>query len=572
MTGDVARFLSEDQRRRYGIYDQLREIQTRFGFLPLSELKSLAAKRGLHERDVHSIATFYPHFHMHPPKRAEVAFCDDMSCHLRGAREFRRRIESNFSERERADIHFRSVSCLGRCDAAPAVMLSDQVVDNIDAQSVTEDIRKALGGLPIEEPRSTGPSSRLASDPYETVSERYNTVRQLIESEDFANVVETLQKAGLRGMGGAGFPAHLKWIAVQKAEGTPKFVVCNADESEPGSIKDRFIMTSMPHLLVEALIIAGLTVGAKCGWIYVRHEYSQALSLLKQEIEKCYRSNLLGQSILGSNLSFELEVFVSPGGYICGEGTAILEALEGKRAEPRDKPPQPSSRGLWNLPTLVHNVETLTACVTILARGPDWFKAQGMNNASGLKFVGLSGHVNRPGAYEVPFGITFEELIEKYGEGMLDGRSLLAFAPSGPSSGYLPAAYASTPLDWTPLANLDSTIGSSGVVICAEGTCMLDMALNAVRFFRNESCGKCVPCRIGTEKMTLMLEQWARGEFSAEQLPALADLSTMMRTASICGLGQVAPAPILSVLKHFPGVVENHVRHGKCPSGACFQN
>jgi NADH-quinone oxidoreductase subunit F len=271
-------------------------------------------------------------------------------------------------------------------------------------------------------------------------------------------------------------------------------------------------------------------------------------------------------------LRFDLELFISPGGYICGEVSALLEAMEGKRAEPRDKPPQTGTHGLWQLPTLAHNVETLTAAVAILNRGADWYKSQGRNGAHGMKFVGITGHVNNPGAYEVPFGTTYTEVIKTYGGGISGGKKLLGFAPSGPSSGYLPASMAELPMEWSALSKVGSMVGSSAIVVCAEGTCMLDMALNSIRFFRNESCGKCVPCRVGTEKLTQMLTQWTRGDYRPEHMTAVRELADAMKSASICGLGQIAPVPVLSVLKHFPEQVEDHLQRRICAGGVCFKN
>jgi NADH:ubiquinone oxidoreductase subunit F (NADH-binding) len=346
--------------------------------------------------------------------------------------------------------------------------------------------------------------------------------------------------------------------------------VCNADESEPGTIKDRGIMENVPYLVIEGMITAGLVTGARKGILYIRHEYEGPKEVLQQEIDRCYQRGLLGPRILGSDLAFDLEIFVSPGGYICGEESALLEAIEGKRAEPRNKPPFPVTNGLWNQPTVINNVETFCLATVILARGADWYKAQGKNGSVGMKFVGISGDVNRPGIFEVPMGTTYSELIYENAGGISDGRKLLAFAPSGPSSGYLPASMATLPLDWNAVAAAGSMVGSGAIVVCAEGRCMLDMALNATRFYRNESCGKCVPCRVGSQKMVEMLKGWTTGQSSKDDMQVLDELSTAMKQASICGLGQVVPVPIASVIKHFPGTVEEHIVHRRCPGGICF--
>jgi NADH:ubiquinone oxidoreductase subunit F (NADH-binding)/NADH:ubiquinone oxidoreductase subunit E len=569
--GTAKLFALNHERRRWGIYDELRAIQSRFGYLPQDQLKEVAERRQIDLRDLHSVATFYPHFHMTPPKRATVAFCDDMTCHLRGSANLRPQVETQFDAAEREEITFKSVSCLGRCDAAPAIAINDHIMDGMTPASVVDEIHKAIGGIDLSASSPRLFHKRPKSDPY-VDSEAYGFLRDLVHTRDFTGVIAKLKDGELRGMGGAGFPAHIKWDLVRKTPSDEKFIVCNADESEPGTIKDRFIMMHMPHVLVEGMIIAGLTVGAKHGWIYIRHEYEHAAEILQKEIEQCYAEGLLGKDILGKGLEFHLDVFISPGGYICGEVSALLEAMEGKRAEPRDKPPQTGTHGLWLKPTLAHNVETLTCAVTILVKGPEWYKAQGLNGAHGMKFVGVTGHVNHPGAYEVPFGITYTDLINTYAGGISGGKKLLGFAPSGPSSGYLPASMADLSMEWGALSKVGSMVGSSAVVVCAQDTCMLDMAFNSIRFFRNESCGKCVPCRVGTEKMTEMLAQWMRGDYRPQQMEAVKELSEAMKSASICGLGQIAPVPVMSVLKHFPEQVQGHLERRECPSGVCFRH
>jgi NADH:ubiquinone oxidoreductase subunit F (NADH-binding) len=362
----------------------------------------------------------------------------------------------------------------------------------------------------------------------------------------------------------------MKWEIVRNQQGDEKFIVCNADESEPGTIKDRFIMTHAPHLVVEGIILGGLTVGARHGILYIRHEYVDQEHVLGEEIRRCYADGLLGARILGSDLAFDLEVFVSPGLYICGEETALLEALEGKRAEPRNKPPFPGQQGLWQKPTVINNVETLYFVPVILARGLDWLKAQGKGGSVGMKFVGVSGDVRRPGVFEVPMGTTYRELIEQRAGGAQPGRTLKAFAPSGPAGGYLPASMLDLPLDWAAMTRAGTTVGSGAIVVCNDRACMLDMALNSVRFFRNESCGKCVPCRTGSQKLVDLLTGWTQGHRGADDLTLVDELSHALRLTSICGLGQVVPVPIASVMKHFGDEVETHVRDRRCPAGVCL--
>jgi formate dehydrogenase beta subunit len=399
-------------------------------------------------------------------------------------------------------------------------------------------------------------------------------VRRLAATKDWDGVLAVLKQAELRGMGGAGFPTSMKWDLVRKQAEPVKYIVCNADESEPGTIKDRFILSHLPHLVAEGMMIAGLVTGAKKGILYIRHEYPLQEEIFGEELRRCTKAGLLGKRLLGTDLEFELEIFVSPGGYICGEESALIEAIEGHRAEPRNKPPFPGQVGLWQKPTVINNVETFANVPQILARGAEWYRTAGMGGSRGLKFVGVSGHVARPGVFEVPMGTPMSEVIYKHAGGIRGGRALKAFAPSGPSSGYLPASMADVRLDFKALSDAGSMLGSGAIVVCDDTTCMLDMALTAIRFYRNESCGKCVPCRTGSQKMVEMLARWTQGGMSEAQyradLALLAELSQAMSLTSICGLGQIVPAPIQSVLKHFRTEIDAHVLRGECPSGICF--
>ena len=550
------------------IFDELREIQRQFGYLPADQLKALAKKIDVPLYRLHGVASFYPHFHLTPPPKADVRICQDMSCHLRGARGLRTGLEESFRQAEYMDAKIGGVSCLGRCNEAPAVAINEHIYSGLSQNQITAMVGDVLaGGAP---PKLSQVHRRVpcASDPYGD-GEHYQTVQRLIASRDWAGAFETLKASGLRGLGGAGFPTESKWQLVRQAVGPEKFIVCNADESEPGTFKDRFILTHLPHLVIEGMILAGLLTGAQKGILYIRHEYGDQERILREEIRRCERKGLLGAQVLGSEFTFDLEIFVSPGGYICGEETALLEAIEGKRAEPRNKPPFPVQQGLWNKPTVINNVETFANVPTILFRGVDWYKSQGLNGSAGLKFIGVSGDVVRPGVYEVPMGTPISELIFKYGGGIADGKKLKGFAPSGPSSGYLPASMADVRLDFKSLADAGSMLGSGALVVCDEDRCMLDMALNSTQFFRNESCGKCVPCRVGSQKLVAMLTGWTEGKGSAADIALIDELSGALRLTSICGLGQVVPAPIASVLKHFRAEVESHILQRSCPADVC---
>ena len=555
------------------IFDDLRAIQLRYGFLPKAELEAFSHRSNTPLYQIHSVASFYPHFQLVLPPKADVRVCADMSCHLNGACELRAELEQCFAKSPPADVLIRDVSCLGRCDQAPAVSINDEIFTSVTAASAEAIARNAILGKELPESHPEHARVQCVSDPYGD-REKYGVVRRLATTKDWDGVLAELKASELRGMGGAGFPTSLKWGLVRKEPGTEKYVVCNADESEPGTIKDRFIMTHLPHLVIEGMIVAGLVTGAKKGILYIRHEYHLQEEILGEELRRCYHEGLLGKNVLKSELAFDLEIFVSPGGYICGEETALIEAIEGKRAEPRNKPPFPVQAGLWQKPTVLNNVETFANVPQILARGAEWYKTQGVGGSRGLKFVGVSGHAAKPGIFEVPMGTPMREVLFNYAGGIRGGRQLKAFAPSGPSSGYLPASMVDVRLDFKALADAGSMLGSGAIVVCDDTTCMLDMALNAVRFYRNESCGKCVPCRVGSQKMTDLLVRWTHGGLAESQyredLALVDELCQAMSLTSICGLGQIVPAPVQSVLKYFREEVEAHVLKGLCPSGICF--
>ena len=555
------------------IFDELRAIQLRYGYLPKAELESLSKRSQIPLYQIHSVASFYPHFHLAPPSRAEVLVCADMSCRLNGACELRAELAARFGGTRAEDLQIKDVSCMGRCDRAPAVAINDAIFEGVSAGQVEQLVRRAMRGEEVQAEHPETARVACVSDPYAD-SERYGALGKLVSTRDYDGVLAALKEAELRGMGGAGFPTWMKWDLVRKQADPEKYVVCNADESEPGTIKDRFILSHLPHLVAEGMMIAGLVTGAKKGILYIRHEYPLQEEIFAEEIRRCARAGLLGKKILGSDVDFSLEVFVSPGGYICGEESALLEAIEGHRAEPRNKPPFPGVVGLWQKPTVINNVETFANVPQILMRGVEWFKTAGVGGARGLKFVGVSGHVARPGVYELPMGTTMRDVIYGNAGGIRGGRALKAFAPSGPSSGYLPASMVDVRLDFKALADAGSMLGSGAIVVCDETTCMLDMALTAVKFYRNESCGKCVPCRVGSQKMVELLTRWTQGNVSEGEYRAdlglIEELSQAMSLTSICGLGQIVPAPIQSVLKHFRTEVDAHVLTGKCPSGLCF--
>jgi NADH:ubiquinone oxidoreductase subunit F (NADH-binding) len=360
-------------------------------------------------------------------------------------------------------------------------------------------------------------------------------------------------------MGGAGFPTGRKWDLVRAAGGSPTYVVCNADESEPCTFKDRVLLEELPHLVLEGMLVACRVVGATTAIVYVRHEYGRETKALRREIESARADGVLGAA------GVDVTVFVSPGGYILGEETALLEALEGRRGEPRNKPPYPGTHGLHGKPTLMNNVETFAHVPRILAEGGATWRARGTNGAAGLKFMALAGDVERPGVYEIPMGTPARRLVE-LGGGVSGGRKPLAFCPGGASTAFLPASKLDAPLSWDGMKAAGSALGSGAMLVVAEGRDLLDLAASGVRFFRNESCGKCVPCRVGSEKAAELLDRALAGQASKADLEVLRPLHETLALTSICGLGMVALVPAMSVLDHFPAEVDARLsRPGPSP-------
>jgi NADH:ubiquinone oxidoreductase subunit F (NADH-binding)/NADH:ubiquinone oxidoreductase subunit E len=547
----------------------LRAIQREHGFIPVSALKDLSERTRTPLYQLHGVVSFFPHFRLAPAPPVEVLICDDMSCHRRGSAALLAAVEEHVAQAGPAGTVVRPVSCLGRCDRAPACAVNDTILSRVTLDSLGGHLLTAATGGRVP-PEHAAPDGRaLRVDPYADAGQRYGAARTLAADGDALGVIAALKASNLRGMGGAGFPTGLKWEIVRNAAGDEKYIVCNGDESEPGTFKDRFILENAAHLLVEGMLLAGLVTGATRGIVYIRHEYEPQIEIVEREIERAREEGAIGADVFGSGRTFELEVFVSPGGYICGEESALLEAIEGKRAEPRNKPPFPGTHGLYNKPTVINNVETFVMVPLILARGAEAFKALGKSGAPGLKFVGISGDVAKPGVYEIPMGTPARDVIFGLAGGIAGGRPFKAWAPSGPSSGYLPPSLVDTPLDFKSLADVGSMLGSGAIVVLSDEACMLDMALNAVRFFRNESCGKCVPCRVGSAKMVEILGEIARGRGTPEHLAAIDDLTHTLMLTSICGLGQVVPVPIRSVLTHFREEVDEHLLRRRCPAGVC---
>ncbi len=532
----------------------LNAIQARVGWLPREELVALSreVRRPLYE--IEGLISFYPHFRTDPPKKVELRVCHDLSCWLRGSDERIARLKERYGQD--AEVELVEGSCLGRCDIAPACTVNEAPVPMDDAAAA---VTAAATAPQNHNGHENGHHAAVApaacdvtypNDPYPAAEDRYGVLRAVLAGRlDTADIIAALKDAGLRGMGGAGFPAGRKWDLVAAQEATPKYVICNADESEPGTFKDREILATQPYLVLEGLLLGMLAVGAEEGWVFIRHEYGPEEQVIRREIEWLREIGLVGPAAGDSGRRLSVEVFTSPGGYILGEESALIECMEGHRGEPRNKPPFPGTYGLHGQPTLMNSVETLAHIPIIATRGAAWWTEQGRDDHSGLKFFAVSGHVTRPGVYCVPMGTTVRELLDLAG-GVSDGRPLGAIQPGGASSNFIGPDKLDTELDFGTVQAAGSMLGSGAMVVMAEGTDLLAAAVNVLRFFRDESCGKCVPCRVGSAKAHILLtDLLASGGGPADVNGDVRELADVLRRTSICGLGQVALGPVSSVLR-----------------------
>lgn len=396
----------------------------------------------------------------------------------------------------------------------------------------------------------------------------YQGLKKAVKSEP-QKVIAEIEKAGLRGRGGAGFPTHLKWSFTRKAQGDIKYIVCNADEGDPGAFMDRSILESDPHSVIEGMILAGYAIGAVQGYVYCRAEYPLAIKRLKLAISQAEEHNFLGENILGGDFNFSVKIREGAGAFVCGEETALLMSIEGKRGMPRFRPPYPAEKGLFDAPTSINNVETFANVPRIIHKGAAFFNQYGTEKSKGTKVFALAGKINRGGLVEIPMGMTIRELIYGVGGGISTGKSFKAIQTGGPSGGCIPASLQDTPVDYESLANIGAIMGSGGLLVMDEDTCMVDVAKFFLSFGRDESCGKCTFCRIGTEKLHDVLEKITNGLGTERDLEVIEELGKQIKVGSMCGLGQTIANPVLTTLKYFRQEYEAHINDRICPAKQC---
>jgi formate dehydrogenase len=527
----VQKLLGDESRQADMLIEHLHKIQDSFGCLSAEHLAALAAEMKLAQTEVYEVATFYHHFDVvkeggDAPAALTVRVCNGLSCEMAGANDLLAKLPAILGR----EVRVIAAPCIGRCEPAPAAVVGQNPVPCATTQKVAELVRE---GAAQHEPEGyVGLSQYRAAGGYALLEQCLSGKR------DVEDVIKTMEASGLRGLGGAGFPAGRKWRIV-RAEPAPKLMAVNIDEGEPGTFKDRVYLERDPHRFLEGALIAAWAVGIETIYVYLRDEYHGCRGMLETELKRL-RADPPVQGMP------EIILRRGAGAYICGEESAMIESIEGKRGMPRLRPPYVAQVGLFGRPTLEHNFETLHWVRDILEKGGAWFSSFGRNGRKGLRSFSVSGRVKEPGVKLAPAGITIQELIDEHCGGMLEGQTLYGYLPGGASGGILPASLNNIPLDFDTLQPYGCFIGSASVIVLSDQDTAVNAARNMMDFFAHESCGQCTPCRVGTAKASALIQKqkW--------DLPMLADLSQVMRDASICGLGQAAPNPVDCVVKYFP--------------------
>ena len=532
--------------------------------------------------------------------RAQVLVCGGTGCALEGAMDIANSIKNELkAHRIENEIEVIRTGCLGLCDLGPIVIIYPEgtfyhkvniknipeiveehlvngriaekyayykTLDDYSIRSLKnveffkKQVRIALKNCGIIDPENI--DEYIAADGYKALEK---VLTQLTPQQ----VIEIIKKSGLRGRGGGGFPTGLKWELAAKEVSDQKYIICNADEGDPGAFMDRSILEGDPHSVLEAMCIGGYAIGADTGIIYVRAEYPLAVDRLKVAIGQAREYGLLGNNILGLGFNFDIQIRLGAGAFVCGEETALIHSIEGKRGTPAPKPPYPSESGLWDKPTVINNVETYANIPQIILNGAEWFSCIGTEKSKGTKVFALGGKITNTGLIEVPMGITLKEIIYDIGGGIPNGKKFKAVQTGGPSGGCITADNLDVRIDYDNLVGLGSMMGSGGMIVLDEDNCMVDVARYYLDFIKDESCGKCTPCRVGTKRMLEILDKITAGIGTMEDLERLEKLAKQIKAASLCGLGQTAPNPVLSTLKYFRDEYIAHVVDKKCPAGAC---
>ena len=532
--------------------------------------------------------------------RAHVLVCGGAGCISSGCKAVQDALVDELNKVGIADeIKVVETGCIGTCDLGPVMVIYPEgtfycKVKPADARQIVRE--HLLKGRVVDELLYKDPETQKQIPEYGQISffagqtrivlrntgvinpevieeyiarDGYAALGKVLTEMSRERVIEEVLKSGLRGRGGAGFLTGQKWRFVSNTPGAVKYVVCNADEGDPGAFMDRSVLEGDPHSVIEAMAIAGYAVGAKQGYIYVRAEYPLAVAHLKTALKQAKAYGLLGTDIFGTGFEFDLDIRVGAGAFVCGEETALMASIEGHRGEPRPKPPYPSDKGLWDAPTLINNVETYANICSIILNWAEWFNSIGTEKYKGTKVFAVAGNINNTGLVEIPMGTTLRTIIFDICGGIPKGKKFKAAQIGGPSGGCLTSEHLDVPLEYDGLIKLGSMMGSGSLVVMDEDTCMVDIARYFLDFTQDESCGKCTPCRIGTKRMLEILQRITQGEGEESDLDTLRSLAENITSSALCGLGQSAPNPILSTLRYFPDEYEAHIKEKRCPAGAC---
>jgi NADH-quinone oxidoreductase subunit F len=572
--------------KRSALVPMMLYAQDHYGFLSDNLLEEIAKRLDLNILQVTETLEYYSMLRRKPAGRYHIQVCTNISCMLRGGNELLQHVEKrlgigNKEVSPTGTFSLEEVECIGACTGAPAMQVNYDYFENLDPDKVDalfEQLQEGRKPKPV--PVISGALHERHPAEVPVISRRfgipdshkldvylqhdgYQALEKALKQMTPDQITEEVKKSNLRGRGGAGFPAGMKWSFVPKDTTKPKYVIANADESEPGTSKDRPLMEMDPHQLIEGMAIAGRAVGSNRGYIYVRGEYRYIIDILEAAISEAYARGYLGKNILGSGFDFDLAAHTGAGAYECGEESALMESLEGKRGYPRIRPPFPAVVGLYGCPTVINNAETLSSVPAIILRGGEWYASLGSPKNGGTRLYSISGHVNRPGIYELPMGFNLKRLIEDVAGGVRDGKKLKAVIPGGSSCPLLAANEIDIALDFDSVAKAGSMLGSGGTVVIDEDTCMVDVARRIMHFYAHESCGWCIPCREGTAWLQKMLDRFHEGGGHSEDIPLIGELAQNMLGRTFCPLGDAAAMPTISIVKKWRNEFEDHLQ-GKC--------
>ncbi len=558
-------------------------------WLPLEALQLVAKELDIPYGYLYGVMSFYSMFSVTPRGKYIIRLCESAPCHVMGADNIQEVLEQELGVKvggTTSDGLFtlEHTACLGTCEVAPAMQINEVVFGNLTKERVKEILDNYRAGKTVDYrtlARTTNPPLAYPLPPEEMVlfpnldkvdpmslddyvaRGGYESLKKAVTSMSQVDVINEVKTANIRGRGGAGFPAGLKWSFTQPSPITPKYIVCNADEGEPGTIKDRYIMEGDPHRVLEGMAIAGYAVGASHGYIYVRGEYYLSMLRLQNAIEQATAKGYLGKNIFGTDFSFTIEVQTGAGAYVCGEETALIESIEGKRGNPRVKPPFPGQVGVWGKPTIVNNVETLSSIPVIIAKGGEWYKNKGTEDAAGTKIFQVVGHVNKPGVVEADLGMTVRELIEKYGGGVRGGKKFKACQTGGASFGFITESQLDTPMEYKALGAIEGALGSGTMLVMDEDTCIVDVVKCILYFFQHESCGFCLPCRRGTRVLYDLICKIADGKGSEADMDKMLKVGQVMLDSANCAL---AMSPIFFIKTTMERYRDDYLAHlnGTC--------